>query len=260
MKKEKKSGLVYYQSQILLNYGFDNFFFSRYGGISKGSFAELNMSKRVGDEHENVKKNIEIIENHISAEKLIFLKQMHGSKVIELCDKGIDPQTLRDTEADGIVTNQPGIAIGVLCADCFPVLIAEPEKKIIGICHCGRRGIVEGIIENTLQAMVRMGGDLSKMIVAIGPGICGRCYYVDNAVISDYQKRFSEDENRFWRWEKDRYYLDLKQAILVVLEKEGIFSSRIDDAGLCTFEDRDFFSHRRSAGKTGRQLSAIMIK
>jgi len=260
MRKVVKDGLVYYQSEILLAAGFDNFFFTRYGGLSKGTFAELNLSLRVGDEPDLVRKNLEKVKKAMSAKRLVTVHQMHRGRVLELEPEDIDPETLRNRESDGIVTGMPGIGIGVLCADCFPLILAETQKRIIAVAHCGRRGILEGVIENALQAIIKRGGKLEKIIGALGPGICGECYQVDEKVIAGYRKKFPEGGGKIWNPGQGFYLLELKQAILSVLAQSGIDRDQTEDLGLCAFQDDDFFSHRRSRGRAGRQLSAIMIK
>lgn len=260
MLRLEKLGLVYYQSRKLLDVGFDNFFFTRFGGVSKGELAELNLSFRVGDDPERVRQNRDKVREVMAAEKLILVRQVHSARVIQLDSGKIDQEALANTEADGIVSEQTGIALGVLCADCFPLLLAEKKKRIVSVCHCGRRGIVAGVIENAIKAILSRGGNVENIIGAIGPGICGQCYTVDQAVISEYQKKFPQAAGKIWQSNKGDYLLDLRQAIFQVLGEAGIPGQAIDDLGLCTFQSQEFFSHRRSSGRSGRQLSAIMIK
>ena len=261
MIKIEKDRMAYYRSQLFLKYGFDTFFLTRNGGSSKGELAELNLSFRVDDDPAIVKKNLGKVKRLTGAKTLLTVKQVHGAKVIGLAGGKIDSRALRDTEADAMITDQPGLAIGVLCADCFPVLLAETEKRIIGVCHCGRRGIIEGVIENTVKAMVKKGGRREKMIAAVGPGICGNCYRVDDEVVEEYRGKFGGGGgDKPWRRVPGGFLLDLKKAIFSILAGQGIFGGRTDDLGLCTFENQGFFSHRGSRGRAGRQLSAIMIK
>ncbi len=260
MRKTESNGLVYYQSEILLNLGFENFFFTRKGGVSLGELAELNLSFRAGDDPERVQSNLDKTRRVMKAGHLVMVHQVHGAKALLLEQGPIEPESLRNQERDAIVTRMPGIGIGVLCADCFPLLLAEPEQKIIGIAHCGRRGIISGVIENTLDEIVRLGGKVGRIIAAIGPGICGECYQVDQPVILEYREKFPQGEGRIWRRGPGFYLLDLKQAMVSVLADAGVAEDRIEDLGLCTLEGEDFFSHRRSLGQAGRQLSAIVIK
>jgi hypothetical protein len=140
-------------------------------------------------------------------------------------------------------------------------LLAETEKRILGVCHCGRRGIIEGVIENTVKAMVKKGGRRGKMIAAVGPGICGNCYMVDEKVVDEFRGKFGGGGgDKPWRRVPRGFLLELKKAIFSTLAGQGILGGRTDDLGRCTFENEEFFSHRRSRGRAGRQLSAIMIK
>lgn len=259
MTKIEQNGLAFYQSQLFLAHGFETFFFNRLGGSSQGELGQLNLSFRVGDNPARVKQNQERARTAMGADKLFTIKQVHGRQVLELDDKS-DPAISSDTEADAIITSQTNAAIGVLCADCFPLLLAETERKIIAVCHCGRRGIVLGVIENTINVMIAKGGRPERMLAAIGPGICGNCYRVDEPVIEEFREKFTGDATKIFKPIGPDFLLDLKHAILEILKSQGISQDQTDDLALCTNEDPQFFSHRRSRGRAGRQLSAIMIK
>ena len=128
-------------------------FFTRKGGYSKSPYNSLNCSFNVEDNESDVKKNLTLICNELKLEKLIKLNQIHSSKVFVVNNK--DDQT-SDIRADGLVTKLKGIGLSVLGADCAPILFYDKISKIIGACHAGWRGAINGIVEATITSMVHL--------------------------------------------------------------------------------------------------------
>lgn len=260
MSRVENSGLAYYQSGLLLKSGIDNFFLTRAGGESRGPFAELNLSYRVGDDPRLVDKNYARLKKVLGLNSLAVVHQVHGARILDLDEDKADGQRLQDIEADGIITRQEQLALGVLVADCFPLILAEPKAQVLAVAHCGWRGTLAGVVENALQAINAKGGRVENMVGALGPGICPECYQVDDAVINQFQKRFPQGENTIWKKRGDNYQLDLKAAILTVLKCAGLKSAQLEVLKLCTCCRDEFFSHRRSRGRTGRQIALAMLK
>jgi len=260
MRRIQQKGLIFYQSEPLLNAGAHNFFFARQGGFSSGPYAELNMSFRVGDDKKLVLSNYRKVREVIGLKSLVTVHQVHGAKVLDLDREPLAEDRLRGLEFDGMVTTKKDIGIGVLVADCFPLVLLDPKRKILAIAHCGRKGIVAGIIENALKAITAKGGELKDLIAALGPGVCPKCYPVGDEIISEFKDRFPQGAGAIWRGEEDAYHLDLKAAIFSVLKESGIGLDQIDDLGLCACCSEEFFSHRRSKGRAGRQLAAAMLE
>jgi len=259
MKKVSKQGLVFYQSEFLKRAGVKNYFLTRRGGFSQGPFAELNLSLRVGDDPETVGKNYQKVKETLGIKFLATVHQVHGDRVLDIDRERMDEESMRGAEADGIILTKKDIAAGVLVADCFPLILFEKEKKILVIAHCGWRGIVGGMIENAVKALMEKGGNIKNVIAALGPGVCPRCYGVDDKVIAEFAKRFPQGQGKIWMRKDQGYQLDLKAAIFSALNDQGVEDSQIEDSGLCTCCDDDFFSHRRGKGKSGRQLAMAMI-
>ena len=259
MSKAQKQGLSFYRSERLSKAGLENFFLTRFRGFSKGPFAELNLSFRVGDDPELIKKNYLKVKDALGIKFLATVRQVHGSRVLDLDDEQLDEERLRDTEADGIVATRKDVAIGVLVADCFPLILYERKKKIPAIAHCGWRGIVNSVVENAAQAIIEKGGEQKNIIAALGPGVCAKCYQVDDKVIAEFAKRFPQGEGEIWRRQGDGFQLDLKAAVFFILNGLGVEQEQIDDIGLCTCCNEEFFSHRRGKGKAGRQLALAML-
>jgi len=260
MRRVEKSGLVFYQSENLLQSGVDNFFLTRSGGFSQGPFAQLNLSYRVGDDPMLVAKNYGKLKRVLRLKFLATVHQVHGAKILELDAEKLEEQSLRNIEADGMVTRQKQVALGVLVADCFPLILAEPQAQVLAVLHCGWRGIAAGVIQNLLQAITAKGGKLENMVGALGPGICAECYEVDDAVINEFRKQFPQGRPRIWKKRGAQYQLDLKAGIFAVLKDAGIKLSRVQELKLCTCCCEEFFSHRRSQGHAGRQIALAMLK
>jgi YfiH family protein len=260
MRRIEQKGLTFYRSELLFDAGANNFFLTRKGGVSSGPYAELNMSFRVGDDAAAVLKNYRKVKEAAGLKSLATVHQVHDARILDLDHDPVDEKRLRGLEFDGMVTTREKVGIGVLVADCFPLVLMEAKRKIIAIAHCGRKGIVGGIIENALKAMVEKQGELKNIIAALGPGVCAKCYAVGDEIISEFKDRFPQGAGAIWRRESAAYHLDLKSAIFSVLKESGLGSEQIDDLGLCTCCSEEFFSHRRSKGKTGRQLAAAVIE
>ena len=148
----------------------------------------------------------------------------------------------------------------MLVADCFPLVLAEPLQKILAIAHCGRRPILLGVIESTISEIIAHGGAAENIIAAIGPGVGAECYTVDEKIIEEFKSRFPKGAGKIWRKKSGKYHLDLKAAIFSILEESGVKRGNIDDLCQCTCCNEEFFSHRRSSGKTGRQIAVAMLK
>ena len=238
-------------------------FLGRTGGVSKGIYESLNCGGRDGrDEKENITENRQRAAAVLGTETaLVTLKQVHGTRTI-VVDKpwsywGAVP------EADAMVTAEPGIALGILAADCAPVLLADVESHIIGAAHAGWKGALAGIVESAVQAMESLGAQRSRIAAAIGPCISQASYEVDAAfrerfvASAPFNARFFEPGLRL-----ERFQFDLEDFVFSQLNGAGITS--IWRAGACTYQrESEFFSYRRATHRSendyGRQVSAIRL-
>ena len=157
--------------------GIRHAFFTRRGGVSEGLFGSLNCGFGSGDSPERVARNREIAMDHIGlpADRLVTVRQIHSAEVV------IVDQPWRREEspcADGLVTAVPGIALGVLAADCAPILLHDPVARVIGAAHGGWRGALGGVVEATLARMAELGATRRRIRAAIGPCIAQRSYEV----------------------------------------------------------------------------------
>lgn len=235
-------------------------FFTRRGGASSGVFAGLNCGPGSGDQREMVRLNRERAAAHLGlpVERLLSLRQVHSTVVAVAGEAGWSERP----EADAAVTNRPGLALGVLTADCAPVLLHDGEAGVIGAVHAGWRGALDGVIEATLEAMEGLGAATDRVRAAVGPTISQRAYEVG----PEFLERFLDAEAAFARFfvngEGGRYNFDLPGFVLERLRAAGV--AEAGWIGACTYSDPErFFSYRRAthAGESdyGRLISAIVL-
>ncbi|MDR2781724.1 MAG: peptidoglycan editing factor PgeF [Holosporaceae bacterium] len=239
-------------NKITFNY-IDYGFFGRKNGKSSFAYSSLNCSKFVGDDESLVQQNLDIVRRDLAADRLVTLNQVHSNLCI-IVDEG----THSDQKADALVTRTPNIAIGVLTADCAPILFCDPQNRVIGAAHAGWRGAVGGIIESTVQKMVELGSDPKKIIAVIGPCIAKESYEVDN----DFRQNFESNEDCFCTVNCHPHF-DLPEYCRNRLLKSGV--SENDILGIDTYANNDdYFSYRfanqNSNGVCGRNISVIFLK
>jgi hypothetical protein len=237
-------------------------FFTRRGGVSQGLYGSLNCGYGNGDSAENVAANrtraMAMMDQ--PADALLTARQRHSANAV-VVDK---PWTREDApEADGLVTAVPGIALGLLTADCMPVLFADPRAGVIGAAHAGWRGGRAGIVEATVAAMETVGAKTSRIVAVMGPCIRHGSYEVG----PEFHETFLADSPRndsFFAPSRNpgRFLFDLPTYLFRRLDAIGLKDIQMLQIDTCRETDR-FFSHRRStlAGETacGRNLSAIIL-
>jgi YfiH family protein len=195
----------------------------------------------------------------IGVDRLVTVRQVHGDDVVAVSERNY--RDMRSRQADALVTNAPGIAVGVETADCVPVLLFDPRCPAVAAVHAGWRSTVKQIVRKTVRAMQHeYGSDPSQTIAAIGPAIGPECYEVDEPVMGPVREAFP-----FWRGiaasrGSDRWSLDLVGTNRTELVQAGIRERNIHTLGMCTSCRRDLFYSYRAEGRTGRMLSVIMIR
>jgi hypothetical protein len=205
-------------------------FTTRNGGVSEGPFASLNLGLWTDDDEDRVRENRARVER-IGGGRLAQGRQVHGATVVES-----DPDTV--VEADGQVTDRPGVAPIVLVADCVPIALVSPEA--VGMVHAGWRGLAGGIVGEAVQRLRSLGA--ARIAAAVGPGAGPCCYEVGEEVHAAFGTSGRT--------------VDLKAIARGRLEEAGV--EEVHDSGLCTMCDSErFFSHRRDGGVTGRQAGVV---
>jgi len=238
-------------------------FFTRRGGVSEAIYASLNCGPGSGDSREAVMENrrraLQALSND-SSTRLVTAYQIHSAEAV--CVRtawqiGDAPR------ADAMATDTPGIALGVLTADCAPVLMADAEARVVGAAHAGWKGALSGVVEATLDAMERLGGRRARIAAAIGPCI-GQPHYEVGAEFRSAFVEADESNARFFCVGRDpaHWNFDLKDYVEQRLRGAGI--ENISSLPHCTYaSERDFFSYRRATHRGekdyGRQLSAIAL-
>lgn len=231
---------------------------TRIGGVSIGDFESWNMSEKVGDSIENVNHNRLLLQNFINANQLIFPEQTHTANV-KVVNQDTELQDLKETDA--VITNIVGLGLGVMSADCVPILLFDPVNKAIAAIHAGWRGTVAGIVANTIALMNKEFGTNSQDVIAgIGPSISAEVYEVSDLVV-DAAKAYFEDISSFVTpKENGKYWFNLWEANRQVLLKSGVKTENIEIAGICTFKNVDtYFSYRQNPN-CGRFAAAIALK
>ena len=235
-------------------------FFNRIGGKSKKIYNSLNCGSGSKDNSLNVKKNLQIVKKKIdsTAKNIFLLHQIHSNKFVYIDQK----RTFRSKpKADAVITNQKNVPIGVLTADCVPILICDERKKLIAAIHAGWKGAYKGIIKKVINFMIKKGCKESSIIAAIGPCISQKSYNVKE----DFKKKFIKKDKKnkiFFKRKKDMLYFDLPNFVKSQLKINKI--RNIDMMNVDTYDKKNnFFSARRSLrlkhDDYGRNISIIMI-
>jgi len=239
-------------------------FCTRRGGVSKGRFSSLNVSDREGDDGGSVRQNFERIASSfgIAAVSFLPIHQIH-SDGIWVIDRPIPPSGgSPPPDFDAVVTDQPAIALCIQTADCVPILLADPVRRVIGAVHAGWKGTALRIAEKAADVFVRRFESNPRDILAlIGPAIGPCCYEVDPPVLEAMAGHPEQDAFLAPVPDRQRWMLDLPMANRIQLLDRGFRPENILSSGLCTSCRTDFFfSHRREAGQTGRHLNLIMLR
>ena len=237
-------------------------FFTRKGGYSGGLYGSLNCGYGSDDERELVRQNRVHVARSLGlfADQLVTVHQVHSPQVITVTQRWAPDEA---PKADAMVSNTQGTALGVLTADCAPVLFADRENGVVGAAHAGWRGALGGVCEATIAAMETIGAQRDHVFAAIGPTISVRNYEVGTEFHAAFVAE-DADYDRFFKpaGRESHYMFDLPGFIEHRLGIAGIGS--VERCDLCTYESEpDFFSYRRAThrGETdyGRQISAITL-
>lgn len=231
-------------------------FFGRHGGVSSGDFAGLNVSHAVGDNPDAVEENRALVAKTLGGAPLVTVKQVHSNRVVTV-ETGALPE--RTVEADAIVTHRRDVLIGVLTADCSPLLFLDAGAGIVGAAHAGWRGAVDGILQNTVAAMEALGAQRRRIQLAIGPTISQKNYEVGEQFKADALNQNANTEPAFLTPPGGKPHFDLPGYLAIEARALGL--AEITDTALCTYADpARFFSHRYATHQqttTGRQIAVI---
>ncbi len=235
-------------------------FFGRDGGVSSGIYASLNCGVGSDDNAAFVQQNRKIVCAALQAERIITQYQVHSSRVVTITDANQAQE-----KADAMVTALPGLAIGVLTADCGPLLFADNRNKVIGCAHAGWKGALLGVIASTITAMEALGAEREHIAATLGPCIAQASYQVDNGFMQPFlekDKRYNTCFVPCFEAPETHHRFDLKGFIRMQLEAEKLGQVEILPHDTYTLPEQ-FFSFRRTTHNNepdyGRQISAICI-
>jgi YfiH family protein len=237
-------------------------FFTREGGVSQGLYASLNGGLGSNDDPAQVIENRARMARHLDVAPSHFLTafQIHSPDVAVATipwDNAARPRV------DAMVTNVPGIALGVTAADCGPILFVDPKARVIGAAHAGWKGAFGGVIENTIHEMEKLGAGRGDIVAAIGPLIRQSSYEVGAEFVTRFTQADAINAKFFVASTRtDHAMFDLAGYVRQRLEQAGILM--IDDVQADTYADERFFSYRRSVHRKeadyGRNIHAIVLQ
>jgi hypothetical protein len=238
-------------------------FFTKKGGFSRNSNSSLNCSYNSNDSKINVYNNRELVCNYhkLKIQNLKTISQVHGNKVLII--NNLEQKT-SNVEADAMVTNKPNIILGILTADCAPVLALDPINRIVAAIHIGWKGAIKNILSNTIDIFIDMGSDVKNIDIAIGPCIGPKSYEVEEDFYNKFTNTNKHNNKYFVKFNNIKYKFNLPKYIKDEALNIGIREKNIAYINKDTFfEDNIFFSYRRNhikkIGNCGRMISTISI-
>lgn len=233
-------------------------FLGREGGVSRGIHAGLNVGLGSGDDRAAVTENrARAAAAILPGAALATLHQVHSADAVTVVAPFADDAR---PHADALITDRPGLLLGILTADCVPVLLADPRAGVVGAAHAGWKGALGGVTDAALAAMERLGADRAGIVAAIGPCIARASYEVDAGFLARFAAVDPANERFFAPGRAGRHQFDIEAYVVARLAAAGI--SRIEALGLDTYADeRRFFSYRRATHRGepdyGRQIALI---
>jgi len=242
--------------------GLRHAFFSREGGVSDGIYASLNGGLGSNDDPAAVAENRRRMAEQMGVPPSHFLgvHQIHSPDAVVATGPW---QGASRPRADSIVTRTEGLAIGITAADCGPLLLVDPDARVIGAAHAGWKGALTGIVESTIEVMEKLGAERAGIVAAIGPLIRQPSYEVGNEFVERFMEEDAENTLFFLPAAREGHAMfDLAGFIRARLENAGVLV--IDDIGIDTYSDERFFSYRRSVHRKepdyGRHVHAIVLE
>lgn len=242
--------------------GVSHGFFTREGGVSQGIYAGLNCGHGSADDPEAVRENRARVARALGAtgDTLLTCYQIHSASAVI----AVEPWSrAASPKADAIVTNVPGLAVGALAADCAPVLLADPEARVVAAVHAGWKGALTGVLDSAVATMERIGARRGRIRAALGPCIGPQSYEVG----PDFMANFTAVDRGYAKFfnypsPEARPFFDLPAFVLSRLE--GLALDTIENCTTCTYADESrLYSYRRTThrkeGDYGRQISAIVL-
>ena len=261
MQRVQKGSLEYLVAEgITASHGFT----TRLGGVSEGSLSSLNIGIHRGDQWENVLKNYEILGEALNfdVKNLVLSHQTHTDIVLKVGKEHLGAGLFKPElpECDGLITNEPGVALAIFTADCTPILLHDPVTGAVGAVHAGWRGTAASIAGKAVEAMEKaFGTNPADLRAAIGPNIGVCCFETDADVPEALLEAFGDEARPFIFPKGDKYYVNLKEVNALVLRRAGVRNIEISlDCTVC--QCHRFWSHRVTKGHRGSQGAIIVCQ
>ena len=238
-------------------------FTTRLGGVSPKPYDSLNLSMHRGDSAENVAENFSRLASAVGfdLQRLVLSHQTHSDRIRPVTAEdalGLDHHTY--PECDGLITNEPGVALWVFTADCTPILLSDPVTGAVGAVHAGWRGTAARIAEKAVLAMAKEYGCKPENIrAAIGPNIGQCCFATDEDVPKAMGQTLGPAADAYILSQNGKYYVNLKEINRQILQEAGVAQVAVSEACTACETDR-FWSHRRTGGIRGSQGAVIVCK
>lgn len=264
--EETRQGVPVLQADGILEAGGAAHGFStRLGGVSQGMWSSLNLGVSRGDNPEHVRENYRRFFTAIGVDgkKLVTTNQVHGGKVrvVTAADWKEDPYEKVSYEADGLMTDTPGVVLLIFSADCIPVLLYDPVRRVAAACHAGWRGTALGIAQRAVEKMGFYGSRPEDIRAAIGPGIAKCCFETHEDVPNAMTKALGVCATPYIEpIEGGKFKVDLKGLNAMRLKRAGLLEEHIDISPDCTAcHPEKYWSHRATQGRRGSQAAVIQL-
>lgn len=262
--EQTKNGITYgFAPELGTAHGFS----TRLGGVSQGMYATLNLGLNTGDTRENVVENYHrfCAAVGVPGENSVFSSQVHGAavRVCTAADGGAGLARAAEYEADGLITDVPGLTLAVFSADCLPILLCDPVRKVVAAVHAGWRGTALGIAEQAAEKMQTLYGcNPADIRAAIGPGIAKCCFETHEDVPNAMTEALGAAALRYIEVREDgKFKVDLKGLNALRLERSGLDPAHIAISPDCTAcNPEKYWSHRVTKGQRGSMAAVIAIK
>ena len=232
---------MYYSKELKKFKQINHCFFSRKNGFSKGVYKGLNCGRGSKDSKKNIKRNLNYVAKKMSVEKnkLILMHQTHSNKVVEIKKNNFKKRIV----ADAMITKMNKVALGVLTADCVPIIVYDLRNKIIGCIHAGWKGAFLGVIENTIKKLKKLNSN-NKIFASVGPCIGKKSYEVDILFYENFVSESRSNKIYFKYKSKTKKLFNLRKYVTDKLLKLNV---KVDQVNKDTFTEKSyFFSYRRS--------------
>jgi YfiH family protein len=239
-------------------------FTTRHEGVSRPPYNSLNLGMNTQDQQANVEGNRSLLARAfgVNQEALVTPRQVHGSDILVINEPNEDYSHFLSVEGDAVITNQPNVMIGVCVADCAPILLCDPENKVIAVVHAGWKGTAAKLVAKAVAGMQSEFGSVpARLHAAIGPCIQKCCYEVDEPVRKAFQQGGITWDSCAELTSPGKWNLDLAAANRELLLLAGVQADAIQISEQCVCcHSEQYFSYRRDKDESGRQMGFIMLK